>query len=159
MVYATLGDRDKALDFYSRAAEMFIAMDDQYRAATALGNVAATYAVLGQYQKALDVQLRALPMRQAVNDLDGTGISLHHIANAYAHLNQKQKALDYFKQAIPLLKENPRKLQAALRNLGNLYKDMGDTQNALASLNEALQISQNIGDRLSESDVLVPLPN
>jgi CHAT domain-containing protein len=35
-----------------------------------------------------------------------------------------------------------------------LYRGIGDTPNALASLNEALQISQNIGDRLSESDVL-----
>jgi CHAT domain-containing protein len=153
-VHATLGDYDKALDFYGKAAEIFTAMDDQYRAAHALSNQAATYTLLGQYQKSLDILLRVLPMRQALNTIDGVGNTLQHIANAYAHLDQKQKALDYSKQSIPLLKENPRQLIYALRNLGNLYREMGDTQNALASLNEALQISQNIGDRLSESDIL-----
>src|SRR4029078_8607720 len=82
------------------------------------------------------------------------GKTLRHIANAYAHLGQQQKALDYYKQSIQLLKAAPRQRLPALRDLGNLYREMGDTQNALASLNEALQISQNIGDRLSESDVL-----
>ena len=153
-IYATLGDYDKALDFYGKAADIFTAMDDQYRAGNALGNQGATYAIVGQYQKALDIQLRVLPMRKAVNNVDGAGKTLRHIANAYAHLDQKQKALDYYKQSIQLLKGTPRQLLPALRDLGNLYRDMGDTQNALASLNEALQISQNIGDRLGESDVL-----
>ena len=153
-VYATLGDYDKALDYYGKAAELFTAMDDQYRTANALSNQAATYALLGQYQKALDIQLKVLPMRRAVNNTDGAGTTMRHIANAYAHLNQKQTALDYYKQSIQLLKGNPRQLIPALRSLGMLYKDLGDTQNALASLNEALQISRNIGDRLSEADVL-----
>ncbi|HJY30783.1 MAG TPA: CHAT domain-containing tetratricopeptide repeat protein, partial [Pyrinomonadaceae bacterium] len=154
LVYGTLGDYDKSLDFYRQSAEIFTAMDDQFRAATALSNQAAVYAKLGQYEKALEIQLRVLPMRQAVNNIDGIGLAMHHIANAYAHLDQKQKALDYSRQAIQLLKNNPRKLLQALRNQGNLYKDMGDTQNALASLNEALQISRNIGDHLNESDIL-----
>ena len=153
-VYATLGDYDKALDFYGKSAEIFTAVDDQYRAANALSNLAATYTSLGQYQKALDIQLRVLPMRQAVSNTNGAGTTLRHIANAYARLNEKPKALDYYKQSIQLLKGNPRQLIPALRGLGNLYREMGDTQNALASLNEALQISQNIGDRLSESDIL-----
>jgi len=153
-VYATVGDYDKALDFYGKSAKIFTALDDQYRAANALSNLAATYTNLGQYQKALDIQLKVLPMRQAVNNFDGAGTTLRHIANAYAHLDQKQKALDNYKQSIELLKGNPRQLISAFRSQGNLYRDMGDTQNALASLNEALQISRNIGDRLSESDVL-----
>src|SRR6185369_9768920 len=148
------GDYDKALDYYGKAAELFTAMDDQYRTANALSNQAATYFLLGQYQKALDIQLKVLPMRRAVNNTDGAGTTMRHIANAYAHLNQKQTALDYYKQSIQLLKGNPRQLIPALRSLGMLYKDLGDTQNALASLNEALQISRNIGDRLSEADVL-----
>lgn len=153
-VYATLGDYDKALDFYSKSVEIFTAMDDQYRAANALSNQAATYTNLGQYQKALDIQLKVLPMRRAVNNLEGAGTTMRHIANAYARLNQKQTALDYYKQSIQLLKGNPRQLILALRGLGNLYQEMGDTQNALASLNEALQISRNIGDRLGEADIL-----
>lgn len=153
-VYATLGDYDKALDFYGKSADIFTAAEDQYRAANALSNQAATYTLLGQYQKALDIQLRVLPMRQAVNNVDGVGMTFRHIANAYAHLDQKQKALDYYKQSIEQLKGNPRQLIQALRSLGNLYRELSDTQNALASLNQALQIAQNIGDRLSEADVL-----
>ena len=153
-VYATLGDYDKALDFYGKAADIFTAMDDQYRAGNALGNQGATYAHLGQYQKALDIQLKVLPLRRAVNNVDGAGKTLRHIANAYAHLDEKQKALDYYKESIELLKGTPRQLIPALRDLGDLYRQTGDTQNALASLNEALQISRNIGDRLSESDIL-----
>jgi len=156
-VYATLGDYDKAIEFYGKSAEIFTAIDDQYRAANALGNQGATYARLGQYQKSLDIQLKVLPMRRAVNNIDGAGKTLRHIANAYAHLNQKQKALDNYKESIQLLKGTPRQLMPALRDLGDLYREMGDTQNALASLNEALQISRNIGDRLSEADVLACL--
>ena len=153
-VYATLGAYDKAIDFYGQAAEIFLAIGDPYRAANALSNQGATYANLGEYQKALDLHLRVLPMRRAVNNFDGAGTTLRHIANAYAHLNEKPKALDYYKQSIELLKGNPRQLLVAVRGLGNLYRDMGDTQNAVASLNEALQIAQKIGDRLSEADIL-----
>ena len=153
-VYATLGDYEKALDFYGKSAEIFTAIDDQYRAGNALGNQGATYTILGQYQKALDIQLKVLPLRRAVNNVDGAGKTLRHIANAYAHLDQKQTALDYYKQSIQLLQETPRQLIAALRDVGELYRQMGDTQNAFASLNEALQLAQKIGDRLSESDVL-----
>jgi CHAT domain-containing protein len=153
-VYATLGDYDKALEFYGKSADVFTAMGDQYRSANALSNLGATYAKVGQYQKALDIHLKVLPMRREVNNFDGAGSTMRHIANAYAHLNQQQTALDYYKQSIELLKNNPRQLIPALRSLGDLYRQMGDTQNALALLNEALQKSQTIGDRLSESDVL-----
>ena len=153
-VYAILGEHDKSIDFYGKSAEIFIAQDDQYRAANALSNQGAAYVAIGEYQKALDLQLKVLPMRRAVNHLDGAGNTMRYIADAYSHLNQKQTALDYYKQAIPLLKGNPRQLIRALRNLGTLYQELGDTQNALASLNEALQASRNIGDRLCESEVL-----
>ena len=153
-VYATLGDYDKALDFYGKSADMFTAMGDRYRAGNALSNLGATYTKVGQYQKALDIHLEVLPMRREVNNFDGAGATMRHIANAYARLNQKETALDYYKQSIELLKNNPRQLIQALRSLGDLYREMGDTQDALASLNEALKISQNIGDRLNESDVL-----
>jgi CHAT domain-containing protein len=153
-VYAILGEHDKSIDFYGKSAEIFIAMDDQYRAANALSNQGAAYVAIGEYQKALDLQLKVLPMRRAVNHVDGAGNTMRYIADAYSHLNQKQTALDYYKQSIPLLKGNPRQLIRALRNLGALYQELGDTQNALASLNEALQESRNIGDRLNESEVL-----
>jgi CHAT domain-containing protein/tetratricopeptide (TPR) repeat protein len=153
-VYATLGDYEKALDFYNQGVEIFVAMGDQNRAAHILNNVAATYTKLGDYQKALELGLRVLPMRRAVNNHDGAASTLRQIANAYAHLNKKQEALDYYKQAIELLRENPRQLTAALRDQGSLYIELGEPQNAVASFNEALQISRRIGDSLSEADAL-----
>ena len=153
-VYGTLGDIEKALDFYKKAADFFTAADDQYRTANVLSNIAVNYAKLGDYQKALELHLKVLSMRRAVNDKEGTAVTLRHIATSYARLNEKQKALDYFKQAIQLLQSSPRQLLVALRNLGDLYRELGDSQNAIQSLNESLQICLRIGDSLDEADTL-----
>ncbi len=153
-VYATLGAYEKALDSYNKGLEIFVAADDQYRAANILSNLAATYTKLGDYQKALDLNLRALSIRRAVNNADGAAVSLRLIANAYARLNKKQEALDNYKQAIELLRANPRQLTAALRDQGSLYIELGQPQNAVASFNEALQISRSIGDSIGEADAL-----
>ena len=156
-VYGTTGDYEKAIEFYNQALEIFAAEEDQFRMGNVLSNIAANYVELGDYQKALELNLRVLPMRRAVNNEEGAAVTLRQIAKAYANLNEKQKALDYYNQAIEKLRLFPRQLSMALRDLGALYSKSGEHENAIRSLNEALQVSRNLGDPLGQADALAAI--
>jgi len=156
-VYGTTGDYEKAIEFYNQALEIFAAEEDPFRMGNVLSNLAANYMELGDYQKALDTNLKVLPMRRAVNNEEGAAVTLRQIAKAYANLNEKQKALDYYNQAIEKLRLFPRQLSMALRDLGALYSKSGEHENAIKSLNEALQVSRNLGDPLGQADALAAI--
>ncbi|HVI73032.1 MAG TPA: CHAT domain-containing tetratricopeptide repeat protein, partial [Pyrinomonadaceae bacterium] len=64
------------------------------------------------------------------------------------------KALDYYNQAIEKLRQFPRQLSMALRDLGTLYSNSGEHQNAIKTFKEALQVSRGLGDPLGEAEAL-----
>ena len=153
-VYGTIGDYEKAIEFYNLSLEMFTAEDDKFRMANVISNIAANYMEVGDYQKALELNLKALPMRQAVHNEEGAAVTLRQIGRAYARLNDKPKALDYYNQAIEKLRSFPRQLSMALRDLGSLYSNSGEHQNAIKTFDEALQVSRSLGDPLGEAEAL-----
>jgi CHAT domain-containing protein len=67
--------------------------------------------------------------------------------------------LDYYQQSVAMHRSlgNPRQLATALKNIGALYRDLGEQQKALDCLNEALQMARAIGDRNNESGILAHL--
>ena len=154
-LYGTLGDYQKADDFYQKALEIFRDQKDRFREGNVLNNIAVNYFDREDYRKALEINQEALKLRRETHNFAGEGITLTNIASCYTHLAEPQKAFDYYNQSIELQRErNPRQLAAALRNVGGLYRDQGDLQKALVYLNEALQITQRIGDINGEAQTL-----
>lgn len=65
LVYNSLGENQKALDFHTRALPLRRAVGDRNGEATTLNNIGLVYYSLGENQKALDFYTKALPLLRA----------------------------------------------------------------------------------------------
>jgi CHAT domain-containing protein/tetratricopeptide (TPR) repeat protein len=154
-LYAALGDYEKAIEFYKRSLELFRKLGNQFRQGATLSNIAANYADLEDYKKALEINLEALKIRIAASDIEGEAVTYNNIAGCYSHLGQKQEALQYYKRAVDIHRtRNPRQLATALRNMGGVYREVGDNQKATECLNEAFEITRRIADPSGEAATL-----
>jgi tetratricopeptide (TPR) repeat protein len=101
-VYSDLGEKQKALEYYSQSLPLRRAVGDRRGEAITLTNIGRVYSELGEKQKALDYYSQSLPLSRAVGDRSGEAYTLTNIGRVYSELGEKQKALDYYSQSLPL---------------------------------------------------------
>ncbi|QDL07274.1 hypothetical protein DP114_04570 [Brasilonema sennae CENA114] len=155
-VYDTLGEKQKALEFYNQALPLFRAVGDRGGEATTLNNIGRVYDTLGEKQKALEFYNQALPLFRAVGDRGGEATTLNNIGRVYDTLGEKQKALEFYNQALPLFRAvGDRGGEATtLNNIGRVYDTLGEKQKALEFYNQALPLFRAVGDRGGEATTL-----
>ncbi|MEG3837296.1 tetratricopeptide repeat protein, partial [Microcoleus sp. Z1_C3] len=70
-VYSELGEKQKALEYYSQSLPLRRAVGDRSGEASTLNNIGLVYSDLGEKQKALEYYSQSLPLRRAVGDRSG----------------------------------------------------------------------------------------
>jgi len=155
-VYDSIGQPEKALDYYNRALSIRQEVGDRSGEAATLNNLGAVYYSIGQPEKALDYYNQALPISREVGEPLLEATILYNLGLAYGAMGQPQKALDYLKQALSIRQEvGDRSGEAAtLNNLGAVYDSIGQHEKALDYYNRALSIRQEVGDRSGEATTL-----
>ena len=153
-VYSSLGEKQKALDYYKQALPILHTVGDRASEAITLNNIGTVYDLMGEKQKALDYFIQALPIYRAVGDRGGEAITLNNIGNVHSDLGEKQKALDYYNQALPIAPSGgrPRRRGHHAEQHRLVYDDLGEKQKALDFYNQALPIHRAVGDRDGEAD-------
>jgi CHAT domain-containing protein/Tfp pilus assembly protein PilF len=156
-----LGEKQKALDYYSQSLPLSRAVGDRSGEATTLTNIGLLYSHLGEKQKALEYYSQSLPLFRAVGDRSGEATTLTNIGVVYSHLGEKQKALEYYNQSLPLSRAVGNRTQEAvtLTNIGNVYSDLGEKQKALEYYNQSLPLSRAVGNRRQEAVTLNNIGN
>ena len=159
--YGELGERQKALDYFTQALPIVKASDNHRGEATTLNNIGEAYLRLGEPQKALDYSSQALMTDRAAGDRRGEAVALNVLGEVHSTLGDKAKALDYYNQSLSILSViGDRKLEAtALDNIGELYIDRGEYQKALDYFNQALVKHRNVNDRSGEAVALSNIGN
>jgi CHAT domain-containing protein/Tfp pilus assembly protein PilF len=158
-VYDSLGDKQKALDFYNQALPMWRAVSNRSGwagEAMTLNNIGDVYNSLGGKQKALDFFILALALARSVGDRSGEAKTLNDLGLAYCSLGDKQKALGFYNQALPIERAvGDRSWEAkTLNNIGDVYDSLGERQRALDYYNQALPLQRAIGDGPGEARTL-----
>jgi CHAT domain-containing protein/tetratricopeptide (TPR) repeat protein len=155
-IYYSLGELQKAPDYYNQALTLRRAAGDRAGEASTLNNIGNVYAILGEKRKALDYYNQALPLLRAVGDRTRQAAMLNNIGNVYANLGDKQKALEHFNQALPLMRAvgDHARESGMLNNIGVIYADLGEMQKALDYYNQALPLKRAVGDRTGEAGTL-----
>jgi CHAT domain-containing protein/tetratricopeptide (TPR) repeat protein len=155
-IYADLGEKQKALDYYAQALPLLKAVDNRAGEALTLTNIGFVYADLGEKQKALDYYAQSLLLLKAVGDRTGQAITFNSMGLVYADLGEKQKALDYFAQALLLHKamSNRGGEATTLNSIGLVYADLGEKQKALDYFAQALPLQKAMSDRRQEATTL-----
>jgi tetratricopeptide (TPR) repeat protein len=80
LVYNSLGEKQKALEYYGQVLPLIRTVGNRSGEAATLHNIGSVYHSLGEEQKALDYYSQALPLRRAVGDRDGEAKTLLGIA-------------------------------------------------------------------------------
>jgi tetratricopeptide (TPR) repeat protein len=83
-VYSDLGEKQKALEYYSQSLPLFRAVGDRRGEATTLNNIGLVYSDLGEKQKALEYYSQSLPLFRAVGDRGGEATTLNNIGGVYS---------------------------------------------------------------------------
>ncbi len=155
-IYDSLGEKQKALDYYNQALPLRHAGGDRAGEAVVLINIGLVYAELGESQKALGYYNQALPILRAVGNRASEAATLNNIGRVYSVLGENQKALDYYNQTLPLTRTvGDRSGEArTLNNIGRVYDNSGEKKKALDYYNQALPILRAVGDRLGEGNTI-----
>jgi len=145
-VYSDLGEKQKALEYYTQALALRRVVGDRAGEATTLNNIGWVYSDLGEKQKALEYYTQALAIFRAVGNRAGEATTLYNIGAVYSDLGEKQKALEYYTQALALFRAvgNRDGEATTLYNIGGVYDALGEKRKALEYYTQAQAIIQAV---------------
>ena len=142
LAYAQANQPEVALPILSQALPItkndFLDKRDR---TTALGDIAISYAAAGKNQEAANVLSQALQIAQTIEFQSYPPDQMLAIITAAVKAEQDELAL----QVIPNLPDDRFKI-TALRQMAQLYHEVGKKQQAEAALNQAVQIAGKLND-------------
>jgi len=152
-IYSDLGEKQKALEYYSQSLPLNRALGDRFGEAVTLNNIGLVHSELGEQQKAVEYYSQSLPLFRAVGDRRGEATTLNNIGLVYSALGEQQKAVEYYSQSLPLFRTvGDRPSEAiTLSNIGSVYSQLGEKQKALEYYSQSLPLSRAVGDRAGEA--------
>jgi CHAT domain-containing protein len=156
LVYKSLSQYPKALEFYQQALVIIKQVGDRAGEGATLTNIGASYFSLGQYPKALEFYQQALAILKQVGDRSTEGTTLNNIGEVYRNLGKYPKGLEFFQQALKISKEvgNRSGEGTILNNIAGIYLSLGQYPKALEFFQQALKIIKELGNRSGEGTTL-----
>lgn len=151
-VFAVFGETASALSNYEDALRLSRRLNDTSLQSEWLNNVCSVLAFLGETKKALTYCNEALRLSRRTGNRPGEAEALNNIgeANYFADMN---RALESFEQALPL-RADQRGEAHTLTNIGYVYTDWNDLQQASSYFARAITIWKKIGDLSGEARTL-----
>jgi CHAT domain-containing protein len=148
-----LGDKQRALEYYTQAREIFHSSGHAAGEAGTICYIGRIYFALGNHREALSSLRQGLSLIQALGDRRSEGEVLGDIGAVYASLGDRQRALRYFQQAELLNRETgyPRMQAYRLNDIGRILEDSGDKQKAREYYLQALPLNLAVEDRRGEN--------
>ncbi len=173
--YHRLGDYEQALHYGELCLSYDETQDDKSNLSASLGNLAGIYSSAGKHDVAIDYLNRAIRIEEELlkSDPEYSAKSLAIrkamlgevlVAKSMGLSEDERKpllaqALQLTKDAYLIDLELDRQAQVGIRlsQLGNIYKQLGDIEEARSCNEKALQIARETGNRASEVITLLQL--
>ena len=174
--YHRLGDYERALHYGELCLSYDEVQDDRSNISASLGNLAGIYSSAGKHDVAIEYLNRAIRIEEELlySDPEYTGKSLAirkamlgevlvaqsmTLPDEEERKNLLAQALQLTKDAYRIDMELGRQPQVGMRlsQLGNIYKQLGDEEQARSCNGKALQIARETGNRATEVITLLQL--
>jgi adenylate cyclase len=140
----------KALELLLKALKIAEEDGNRIGISKACANIGSVYADEKNYTKALEYYFKALKISQELGDKRGIARKLGNIGTIYKEQKNPdyQKALEYYVKALKYYEETGEKrgIAVTLENISWVYSDQHQYKKAIAGLNRALQIVEEIGE-------------
>ncbi len=156
LAHASLGETQRASEFYRQHLEIAIQTGDRTGEGNALGNLGLACTALGEYHQAIEFYRQALLIdRELVasgGDRSREAADLINLGNACFYLGETTQAIEHFQQALAIDRQvgDRRGESVALGCLGGAIHTLGDVQQAIELYEQALVINRQLGDRKNE---------
>src|SRR5262245_58700104 len=147
-VYNSLGDKQRALDYFQWAIELWKETADVKGEAIVLSGAGAVHYALRAHRQPLDNLKQSLLLFRSLKAAGGEAKRLNDIGVIYFALGEPQEALKYYQQALPMVRAAGERggEASALNNIGAAFRVMGEPQQALEYFKLALSAQREIGD-------------
>lgn len=155
-IYFTEGDYQKALEYLLQSLKVAEETKDTLRMITALGNIGAAYNDRdATHEKALEYSKRALELAEAVKNPsfqinNAKATSAVNIGEVYLNRKESEEALKYYNKALETMEEPDGRIFVMV-SIAKAYRQMGNHEEAMAILKDALKLSQEYNLVLNES--------
>jgi serine phosphatase RsbU (regulator of sigma subunit) len=156
--YKQTGNYSKALDYYTRSADVSNKAGDTSGTNMCLNNMANVYKAMGEYPKALSILIQLEKSYAASYDTAGMADVILNMALLYEDLNYKEKCLELYERSLLFSHKinDDERTSRALLNLGNLLTE-GNEQEKMKGIGyymQCLQIDRRNHNRHGESKCL-----
>ena len=161
-----MGEREKALENYSAAENIFRSCGDRHGLITALNGRGALYAAIGS-ERALDCHNEALQLSREIGDLQGQVVALRFLGTTYHALGDRRRtfqdeqaadhsyglALECHGEALKLsgILKDQRVEAYILQELGSISSSLNKKAEAKNFYRKALALSRITSDRRGEA--------
>ena len=147
---AMRGHSSKAVDYYTKALNLFETIGNKKNIASTLNNIGLIYNEKGDLVKAIDYYSRSLKIQEEIGDRSGAAIALANIGEIYLMQGDLENSLRYHTISLRISTEINYKqnITLCLNNLGAIYKRKGDLKKALDYFEQCLKIKTSINDKI-----------
>ena len=137
-----------AIEKLQQALPLFEAAGDTYRRALTLLLIGITHYRLNEVRNALDYFEQTLPLAIALRDTRFQAGTHTYAGGMLDILGDVGRALDHFQQALKLARDGGWRFTEgiALSNVGKIYSDLSDWQQALLFYEQALPVFRSLPD-------------
>lgn len=149
-----LANYEQARDFAEQASELFHELGHQKGESYALNALGVIHGHLGDYAAALKTHLQSLGLRRHIDDKAGQAVSLNNIGLIYWQLSDFESALSHFMESLSLKQELGEKISDILLNIGNIYHDLNQNEEALSYYDRCYDIARDQDDPWQVTRVL-----
>ncbi len=149
------GDLETSFEYHNRAIDVALKQEDSIQLAYGYNNLGRLFFDQGDLKRAYSNFSEARRIFDHVGDKVGLAYIYRSLSNLFKSQKDYVNALDMSKRACKLRKEvgEPRTSLSALSELGLVYKEIGDSKNALLSFREAETIANHIHDKVSLAEI------
>jgi signal transduction histidine kinase len=153
LTYKNQGDYSEALDYYSRALNIWEEMGDRRNIAGCHINFGTVYALLGNYTEALNHYNASLIVCKELGFKKGIAYNYDNMGIIYKNQGQYAKALDNYSDAIKIFEALGDKYEqsGSYNNLAIVYEIQGNYTEALKNALTSLSIAEETGNRRGAS--------
>lgn len=147
-----LGEHQRALPYFQRAAALYRAVDDKHGETSALNNTGAMCLRLGLRKGAVAYLKRSVQNCREVGDKRGEAATLTNICAMLMVSGELREALEHYERALTLSREiGDRNLEGTtLNSMGVVYSDLGMNQKALTLYYLAMLHFNAVGSKMEQ---------
>ncbi len=157
--HRSLGEAERALEWYGRALALREELKDHAGAARTLAGIGATHGSRRDYAKALECNKRSLALEEQRGDRAAVANALTRVGDDHRSLGNHAEALEHYGRALGLREELKDQAGAAraLASIAALHESLRDYAKALEHYGRALSIREELKDQAGAARLLTSI--